>query len=595
MNRPHIWPFRGIASRMVTILALALAPIGVMAFLQAVQIASDAARQVEAALLTETAEAAAGEAMAIASASGTVAALAAHISTEIGTGLDGDATAADGTPAGCSAMFANVVRSNPQYSFAGYADRNGVVRCGSSEVGTDISGGLVHGPMTENPDQMVMASTSGQVSQTSVIVTAAPVFVDRLYTGFVMVSVPHGRIRDILGHTPNETIETILTFNEAGDIISTNSGLDQIDEALPASRTLESLVALRQFTFSDDTAAGEPRRFAVVPIIPGVLYALGSAPRLSLAWPFLSPLVFPALMLIAGLVAAYASVHHLVIRHIRALTRHMAAYGHDRTIQSLPQHRSLPEEIQKIDAVWTDLAETVLRDEANLENLLHEKNVLLKEVHHRVKNNLQLIASIVNLKIRRATSQEARRSLKEVQMRVMSIASVHQALYSQPQTGNVPAHVLMSSVIDNTIDAGSTEQNRIEVTRRYDTVLLYPDQAVPFLLMVSEAVTNALKYMGRLEDGTASLSITLTALDDGRAKLEVINTRGTPFYPPEQVRGSGLGQSLIGGFATQIDGHAETIDDEDYYEFRLIFSPAPFDEADPDDAKMAHFGEAGES
>lgn len=574
---------------MVSIIALALIPIGAMAFLQAIQITSDAAKRDETALLTETAEAAAGEALAIASASGTVAALASHIAAEIDAGSD------DLSAEGCSKMFVNVVRSNPQYYFAGYADEAGVVRCGSQDVGTDISNGLIFPKMIEAPDQMVMASAHGTISDASLIVTAAPVFVNRAFSGYVMVSIPHARIRDILVSNPEKTLDNILTFNDAGDIISVNTGFEDLANVLPQNHALAGLVTTHQLTFSDTSQAGDDLRFAVVPIIPGVLYALGSAPRLSLTRPFLSPIVFPALMLIAGLIAAYASVHSLVIRHIRALMRNMTTYSTDRTIRPLASRDSLPEEIRQIDGVWTDLATKVIRDEADLENLLHEKNVLLKEVHHRVKNNLQLIASIVNLKIRRATTEEARRTLKEVQMRVMSIASVHQALYTQSETGKVPADELLVAVIDSTIDAGTTKQNKFELTRHYDHVLVYPDQAVPLLLLTSEAVTNALKYMGRLDDGRASLSIKLTALDGERAKLSIVNTRGTPFYPPEQVRGSGLGASLMRGFATQIEGRADTFETEDFYSFTVTFKPAPFNEGDSEALSLDENEERPES
>lgn len=573
MTSHKLWPFRGLAGQMLTILTLALLPIGAMAFLQATQIAKDASRRLEAALLTETAEAAAGEALAIASASGTVSALAAQIADEVSRSPDRKPDSQM-----CSTMFTNVVRANPQFSFAGFTDADGIVRCGSTDVGRDMSEALIHPVMVADPDQMVLASSRGQISNTSVIVTAAPVWIDRDYAGYVAVSVPHGRVRDLIASPAEDTLDHVITFNQSGAIISVDDGLGETDTAIPANHALEGLVTTTQFTFKDTTLTGDNRRFAVVPIIPSVLYALGSAPHVSLTWPLLSPLVFPALMLVAGLIAAYISVHSLVLRHIHALTRHMAAYTNDRTIHPLPSRVMMPAEIKKIDLVWTELAQTVMRDEADLENLLHEKNVLLKEVHHRVKNNLQLIASIVNLKIRRASTDEARRALKEVQMRVMSIASVHQSLYTQTNTGKVPANELLTAVIDGTIDAGASEHHRIEVTRRYDPVMIYPDQAVPFLLLASEAVTNALKYMGRLDDGTATLSVILNAKEGEDAELSVVNTRGTPFFPPDQVRGSGLGQSLIRGFAAQIDGRATIEETDDYYEFRLVFSPAPFDD-----------------
>ncbi|MFN4102661.1 MAG: histidine kinase dimerization/phosphoacceptor domain -containing protein, partial [Pararhodobacter sp.] len=142
----------------------------------------------------------------------------------------------------------------------------------------------------------------------------------------------------------------------------------------------------------------------MVPIIPGVVYALGSWPRSTLGWAQLSPILFPVLMLLVGLAVAFGAVNALVIRYIKRLKANLDEFAHSRRIVPLSSRPGLPKELAEIDQAWTQLATQLVQDEAELENMVHEKNVLLKEIHHRVKNNLQLIASIVNLKIRRATS-----------------------------------------------------------------------------------------------------------------------------------------------------------------------------------------------
>ncbi len=563
--------FKGLAARVAGTLALALLPIGAVAVFQAVEISRDNARGTETALLNATAEAAAGEALAVASASGTSGTLAAHMS-----GLGG-------VHDGCSQIFNSVIEVKRQYSFAGFVDREGIVRCASADVGRDFSEGVIHTRMLMEREQIVRANLAAPISRTSVIIVATPVVVGGAYLGYVSVSVPHRRIPQLIhGVGSDETETAIVTFNSDGQPLSSSAGFDDIDAILPADAGLETLVTGHQFTFTAKSNGGETRIFAVVPIIPGVLYALGSQPRPTLGWTGLSTVVFPALMLIAGLVVAFQAVNRLVIRHIRGLIQNMAEFSRTRRVRTLAEGAFLSREVREVEAAWTELAEHLLRDEAELENMVHAKNVLLKEVHHRVKNNLQLIASIVSLKIRRASTDEARRSLKEVQMRVRSIASVHQALYTSPLSGRVHADELLTSVIDGIIEAGSVSDRNIEITRRYDRVLLYPDQAVPFLLLASEAVTNALKYMGARADGTAWLRISLDAVSEDRAELEVANTCGTPFLPPEQVTGSGLGRSLMAGFATQVGGQVTQEETDTLYRFHLAFAPASFDPEERD-------------
>ena len=576
MWRP-IGALSGLAGRVAGQLALALLPIGAIAIYQAWQIGDDASHRQETALLTATAEAAAGEALAIAGATGAVATLGAHISD---VGIEaGD----------CSAMFVNVVRNNPQFSFAGFVDTDGILRCGSEAVGRDMRGGPAYAAMQAEREPTVVANRDGPITGASVIITIAPVFIGNRYFGYVAISVPHARIRDIL-HTAATAEDgselRLVTFNVDGAVLSAGYDTPALAELLPVGRTLRSLVAPNQWAFTGRSQDGEERAYAVVPVIPGVIYALGSWTTQTLGYNRIAPILFPALMLISGLIVAFWSVDRLVISRIRELRSYMVIFSQTRRVRGLKNPRRLPREFAEIDSTWRDLATKLLHDEADLEDSLHERDVLLKEVHHRVKNNLQLIASIVNLKIRRATSNEARRTLGEVRMRVQSIASVHQALYAAPKEVTVRADKLLATVIDSSIEGGTSRDRAIEISREYEPVLLYPDQAVPFLLLASEAVTNALKYIGSREDGAALFEIELRApeAEGETALLRVTNSCGQPFYPPEQVRGSGLGRSLIAGFATQLGGHIEITESEDTYDFRLTFLPVSFDP----DAESAH-------
>jgi two-component sensor histidine kinase len=225
-------------------------------------------------------------------------------------------------------------------------------------------------------------------------------------------------------------------------------------------------------------------------------------------------------------------------------------------------------------------------DEAELEGAINEKNVLLKEVHHRVKNNLQLIASIVSMKLRRATSHDAKNVLREVQMRVMSIAAVHRALYISSEDGRVRADELLKSVVDTTLEAGFVPSHSVEIKRHFEPVVMFPDQAVPLSLFASEAVTNALKYIGRCADGSAELTIELIAESETRARFTVYNSTGTPMLPLDQVKGSGLGRSLLDAFVQQLHGTPDIRATDDGFIASMTFPVLPFDEAPGPVAKL---------
>jgi two-component sensor histidine kinase len=311
--------------------------------------------------------------------------------------------------------------------------------------------------------------------------------------------------------------------------------------------------------FTGASVEGKQMAFAVVPIVEGTLYAIGAWPRerfvFSSAWTVISPLLLPISMWVACLAIAYFGIHSLVIRHIKRMRAEMTDFIKTRQFNPPTVSRSMPAEIREIETTWLHLADTVVRDEAELEGTIHDKTVLLKEVHHRVKNNLQLISSIINMKLRKVHSPAVRAALQDVQMRVMSIASVHRSLYEGDQQGKVQADVLLRSVVDMTVEAGVAKGAPLRVDLDYAPIALYPDQAVPLSLLAGEAVTNALKYNASSDgEARAWIKVRLERIDATTARFTAENSCGT--VDVEGHEGGGLGTSLIEAFAMQMRGRA---------------------------------------
>ena len=559
---------KGLAPRLAATLTLALAPIGIIAIFQSAQIEEGASGIREASLLALTAEAAAAESRVISMAQGAVSALIADTQT---SGSDAE---------NCSDAYGQFVASNSLFSVAVYIDATGTVKCGSAGVGRDLSSTLTYELMTKDPRPRVVVSESAVLSKTSVIIVTAPDFDETGFVGYTAVSVPHNRIALESSEikAPIDHPLELITFNADGLILSSETGIQDAESKLPKNRPLLSLIGKGQFSFTGLANDGASRIFAVTPIIPGEVYAIGSWPLEALEVATTPSWVFPLVMLLTGLIVAWYATNRFVIRHIRALQRDMGIFAEVRRIPDLHRRQVLPSEIRSIYETWHDIAHQLLMDEAELEGALKEKNVLLKEVHHRVKNNLQLVASIVNLKLRRAKNPDAQNVLREVQLRVMSIASVHRALYLTSQEGLVRADELLRSVVDYTLDAVAIPTAGLSIDRSFDKVLLFPDQAVPLSLFVSEAVTNALKYMGRRADGSAVLSVDLVAEQDDAARLTVSNSLGTRLMPDAEVRGSGLGNSLIQAFAQQLRGTCTIDQTDEAYVVSVSFQSLPFDQ-----------------
>jgi len=564
---------QGLAFRIAALLAVALIPIGVIATIQTVRVFERADRAAEANLLALTGDAATGEEALFRAAFGAAQAIAAYVPS-----IEGDEVE-------CQRVLQEFLRRAGSYSYAGYVNREGVVSCASSGMGTDVRNrSVVYADMRADPRPRAAVNRDAPISRESVVVLATPL-IDRAgeFDGYVSISLPHSEIFRSFEEFQRERPVDLITFNGDGQVLSAEGGLDGVDARLPAGAQLVNYVGRPQVAFTGRNRAGELRVFAIVPIVANTVYALGS-------WEYRQygygagltsaalPILFPVLMWIASLGVAFLAVERMVIRPIRNLRARMLVFMRSRHIAPQNRATSVPVELREMNDTWERMAESVLRDEAELQDTIHDRDVLLKEVHHRVKNNLQLIASILNLKIRKSRTPEARHALADIQARVMSLATVHRSLYESTGQGRIRVDELLRGITGKTIEATLTPELRVAVEQSYDPVSLYPDQAVPLTLAAAEAVTNSLKYMGRRADGSAMLSVRLKRRGE-EVEFEVVNSRGTPIaedMASQPGESAGLGEQLIRGFAQQLDGNVETEVTDDTFRLRVILPLVPF-------------------
>jgi two-component system, sensor histidine kinase PdtaS len=220
---------------------------------------------------------------------------------------------------------------------------------------------------------------------------------------------------------------------------------------------------------------------------------------------------------------------------------------------------------------------SIIQNEAQLEDALHQKDVLLREVHHRVKNNLQLIASIMNLQLRRAHSPETRSTLKGLQDRVLSLATIHRGLYQTSGMADVNAHELLPDIIRQIINLSTGREKPFDVKTNIESLRLVPDQAVPLSLLLTEALTNAIKYAGAKSSDPGTIRINLSSLDENHAVLEVWNSKTVGFEgdPSAMDDGTGLGGQLINAFVQQLGATAEIDSTPTHHRLRVTFHVAP--------------------
>jgi Signal transduction histidine kinase len=362
----------------------------------------------------------------------------------------------------------------------------------------------------------------------------------------------------------------MVTFNAKGDILTSERGMDVSGVEMPENISLSVFAGTDTKVFFAENAKAVNRAYAVLPIVPGTVYALSVWPENT---PFLQmdlstrlSTLLPVAMWAASLIVAFWALNRLAIRHIRKLGRQMRRFALSRTLPRDTLSPSIPTELAEMETAFVAMAESILRDEATLEDSLREKNILLKEVHHRVKNNLQLISSIMNMQIRQAKSEDARFVLRRLQERILSLATVHKNLYQDDNLVRVDAKVLLEEVMGQLLKVGLGPGGHVKVTQDFERISIDADDAAPLTLLTSEAITNALKYLPQ-SSPDARLEANLRLIGPEEARLTVINSLGKV----PSVTGTGLGSRLIDAFARQLNGQVEVEQTDSTYTLNVTF------------------------
>ncbi|GHA44132.1 histidine kinase [Amylibacter ulvae] len=561
---------QNLGVKIAVLLLIALTPVGLIAVWQTNKVTQITVATAETALINQTINDAREQSQAVQNAFG----MAKTLGTAVVALLD--------NPLACAKIMSTLVDQRGVVSRARFINLNGAVTCTSAlDTENSIPISRVQ-DMIDDPKERVYWSVPSDQSHSSDLSVETPIFSDDQLIGYLSLSL----LPDIYAfkNLPQDQKKPdfLLTFNDSGQILTANTSPMEIAPRLPANQTFKDLFGTDAQVFADRSQFGDDFIYTVAPLMSDAVYSMAIWPndRITLRSERIRrlALVFPLLMVLVSICVAFLAVHRLVIRHVDDLRQKMQRFAEgEREFPTTPEIPA-PSEIREIEETFADMAEQITHEEAENENRIHEKNVLLKEVHHRVKNNLQLIVSIINLQMRKLHSQEGKQALKRIQDRVMGLAMVHGKLYETPSLSKVRADALLREIVDKLYVLGETADATIDLTMNLDEVSLYPDQAVPFSLLSAEAVTNALKYIGTpTNDQNMWLSITLDVADDGE-NIQLIIANSVPAQPNTTTteEGTGLGTQLISAFVSQLEAQSSITDNGDKYALAISFKKQAF-------------------
>jgi PAS domain S-box-containing protein len=190
-----------------------------------------------------------------------------------------------------------------------------------------------------------------------------------------------------------------------------------------------------------------------------------------------------------------------------------------------------------VQVIQRDITERK-RAEEKIKAALKEKEVLLKEIHHRVKNNLQIISSLLYLQAKRTEHPGAVAALRESRNRIKSMALIHERLYQSPNLASVDMGEYTRDLVSDLRRSHSTEESSVRLKLNIEDIPLGITEAIPCGLIINELVSNALKH---------AFPITLTISDNGIGFPEHVDFRKSP----------SLGLTLINSLVEQLGGAIE--------------------------------------
>ncbi len=321
-------------------------------------------------------------------------------------------------------------------------------------------------------------------------------------------------------------------------------------EALSAVRQTGEPVLLEQIE-------GAPGKVILIAPLTGrgIQLALISPALLMGSWAgfdIVGTVLVPSLMWLLALTCVSLAVGFFVLRWLTYLGRVAKLYGAGRLDVEPVLARHAPVEIRTLADTMVSMARDLNARTEELETVADQRGALLREIHHRVKNNLQVTMSLLNIQARRASDEEARRVLIEARGRINALALVHRTLYENDDLRTVEMQAFLEQLLHYLGQASGEIHAEIALRVEEADVALDPEQAIPVALFVTEAVTNAFKHA--FPDGASGeVRVNVLTLDDGRIGVSVRDTgQGLA-----EGASDGMGSSIMQAMARRVNGEME--------------------------------------
>ncbi|MGC1301918.1 MAG: sensor histidine kinase [Caulobacteraceae bacterium] len=456
----------------------------------------------------------------------------------------------------CTPRLAAALDQLSGYRNLARLDANGRVECAAASVPPGIDRAkLAWFVRLKNGASSVVAKSSSATSPTLIVATRAQKRDDR-FDGALVASI------DLESLRPDLSDPTLPTGTAVAVLGGDGRYMVQTDPRafapLPANWRA---VDRNGILFTTKSPTGAMRDIAVAPLLHNEAYVVLSAPAPGLFyWARLNPfssVVYPVLGWLAAWAAVWVVTERVVVRWLAYLDRIASIYARGRFTVRPVQAESAPREIRDLAHTLDAMADGLVARDQRLKDSLAHKDTLMREIHHRVKNNLQVINSLLNLQQRALTDPAARAAMSDTRQRITALALIYRALYQSPDLRRVDLRQFLEELVGQLSAGEGGKLLPIRTNLHADDLEIDPDQLAPLALFAVEAITNARKHAFDERGGVIEVRF---QAGETNAVLEIADNGKGEAGP---AASSGVGRTLMSAFARQLRGELEIIQGEE--------------------------------
>lgn len=222
-----------------------------------------------------------------------------------------------------------------------------------------------------------------------------------------------------------------------------------------------------------------------------------------------------------------------------------------------------------INTVWRDLTEKK-RAEGLIQKNLEEKEILLKEIHHRVKNNLQVVSSLLNLQLNLVEDEAVRSVLLNSKNRILSMSKIHEMLYQSKDLSNIEYGNYVELLVKNLAESLKGAYHNITFQIEIKELFLNINTAIPLGLLINEIVSNALKH-GIKNEAKGIISIRIYDTDKNKMVMEIGDDGVGYIGDYVSSNTSTLGFQLMVSLTDQLNGKLKKAESKTGTNYRMEF------------------------